>query len=658
VDAVLGHTAPLQETLFEEIRSRVLETDVSVPVRKDGWLYASRTTEGLQYATHTRTPCDDAGEPVGDESVVLDENALADEAGYFALGAFDVSPTHRRLLYSTDYDGDELYTLRVRDLETGTDLDDVIEGTYYGTAWCDDEDVFYYVLPDEAMRPYRVRRHRIGTSVADDEVVFEETDERFFVAVERSRSERFVFIASGSKTCDEWHLCDAADPAAVPTVVWPRRDEVEYGVDHGVSEGGDELWIVTNLDAPNGRLLRLSLAQLEERTTDPDDADVHPWTEEVLAHDPAVKIDSVDVFASHVVVEGRRDGLTWVQVRPRGDGAGDPFDVDFGEAASTIGVGQNAEFVTDTLQLVHTSFTSPRGTWDLHLPSRERVLRKRQPVLGDWDPERWATSREWATAPDGTRVPITLMHARDVDVDSDRSEPAPLMLYGYGAYEACIDPTFSSARLSLLERGMVFAIAHVRGGGEMGRHWYDDGKLLHKSNTFGDFVACAEHLVARGWTAPGRIAARGGSAGGLLMGAVLNARPDLWGAVVAEVPFVDVVTTMLDATLPLTVTEWEEWGNPAEEDSYRAMRAYCPYENVRAAAYPPVFISSGLHDPRVQYWEPAKWTAALQAANTADTAVLCKTEMGAGHGGPSGRYDAWRDEALVYAFVLDALGIA
>jgi len=655
--AATDHTAALRERLYEEIVSRVRQTDVSAPVGRDHYEYFLRTLEGSQYGVHCRRPrarsgdvdrLPDAAAAPGtppDEAVLLDENRLAADVEYLALGAASVSPDHRRLAYSVDTTGGERYTLRIRELGTGSDLADEIPGTYYGVAWANDNATVFYTRPDAAMRPWQVWRHTIGTPTDHDELTFQENDERFFLSVGRTRSRRVIVIASESKTTSESWLVDADDPTAPPTVVAPRVQGVEYHVEHHDSpEHGSRLLIVTNDgDAPNFRLVVAPMVTPRRDT----------W-QEVVPHQPEVRVEDVDAFRDHIVVSERADGLQRIRVLDPGFD-GDSHVVALPDAAYTVGVGPNLESETPTLRYEYASLQTPPSSFDYDVVSRRSTLVRRQPVLGRYDPDEYETERLWATAPDGTDIPISLVRRSGPKPDGG----APLLLYGYGSYEVSIDPGFSTVRLSLLERGVSFAIAHVRGGGELGRGWYDDGKLAHKPNTFDDFVACAEHLVANGYTAPDRLAARGGSAGGLLMGAVANLRPDLFRAIVAEVPFVDCLTTILDPDLPLTVTEWEEWGDPiTDAEIYRVMKAYSPYDNVEAKDYPAMLVTAGINDPRVQYWEPAKWVAKLRATKTDDRVLLLKTELGAGHGGRSGRYDAWRDEAFVLAFVLDQLGVA
>jgi oligopeptidase B len=648
VAEALAHTDTLQDALFEEMKARIKETDLSVPFRKGGRWFYSRTVEGQQYPILCRTDLEPPiglpdDEPMPGEQVLLDLNVLAGDSDYFALGAYDLAPGQDLLLYSTDHDGSEKYTMRVRDLRSGVDLDDVIPETTYGSAWAGD-DTFFYVRPDATMRPFQVWRHQVGTPATDDVLVYEDTDERFFVSVGLSLTEQWVHITSGSKVTSEEHLVPAADPTAPPTLVQPREQGVEYDLTHAPSPiDGDRFVVLTNADgAVNFKLMSARVTDLERAS----------WRE-LVPHRPEVKLEGVTAFSQHLVRYERREGVRRIVVSPYLEGV--EHELAMPEEVYDTGPATNAEFDTTTLRFTYTSLVTPGTVFDEDLDTGERTLLKTTEVLGGHDPADYATGRLWATAQDGTQVPISYVHRADIARDGR----APCLLYGYGSYEACLDPSFSTLRLSLLDRGFVFAIAHVRGGGELGRPWYDDGKLLHKRNSFTDFIACAEHVVAQGLTDPDRLVARGASAGGLLMGAVANMRPDLFAAVVAEVPFVDCLTTILDETLPLTVTEWEEWGNPVDDPAvYAYMKGYSPYDNVEPRAYPTILATGGLNDPRVSYWEPAKWVQRLRSATTSGKPVFLKTEMGAGHQGPSGRYDAWKDEAFVFAFMLDALGLS
>ena len=660
-DAKTAHLAQLRETVFNEIKARTQETDLSVPARKGEYWYYARTVEGSQYAIHCRRAIapgevdppstgDGVGGPLPGEQVLLDENELAEGHDFFALGTLDVSPDGRWLAYSTDFDGDERFTLQVKDLQTGTVLSDQIPNTHYGTAWSLDASTLFYVTVDEAWRPYRVWRHVIGADPSDDQVVHEETDERFWVGVGLTRSERYVLIDVSSKLTSEVWYIPSNDALAVPRLVAARRQGVEYSVEHH----GDRFLILHNLDAEDFALAYTPVDAPGE------------WLP-LIPHTPGTRLLDVDAFADYLVLSLRRDGLTGLRVLPQGDrsssasapGTHDPelsgaaYDIAFPEPIYTVGPDANGEYETTTFRLHYSSLVAPDSVYDADLSTGELTLRKRRPVLGGYEPERYEQRREWAVAEDGTRVPISLVYR----TGTPRDGSAPCVLYGYGSYEASMDPWFSIPRLSLVDRGVIFAVAHIRGGGELGRAWYDNGKLLAKKNTFTDFVACARHLVAQDWTAPSRLVARGASAGGLLMGAVANLAPDAFTGIVAQVPFVDALSSILDPSLPLTVTEWEEWGNPLEDpEVYAYMKSYTPYENVSAVDYPAILAVTSLNDTRVLYHEPAKWVARLRTlAPQAD--VLLKTEMGAGHGGPSGRYAGWREEAFIVAWILDRLNV-
>ncbi|MGH9027823.1 MAG: S9 family peptidase [Acidimicrobiia bacterium] len=647
--AAVAHTAALQASLYNEIIERVQETDASTPVPDGPYEYFRRTIAGSQYGVFCRRPArtpelPDAlappGSPAG-EQIVVDENVLAAGNSFFALGALAVSPDHRLAAYSVDTSGAERYELRFRDLGTGADLADVVPDTYYGLAWAADSRSVLYVRPDDVMRPYQVWHHVLAEPVIDDTLIYQEDDERFNVSVALTRTRRYAIITSDSRMTSEVRLVDATDPTAPARLVEARRQGVEYAVEHHVGrDNGDRLFIVTNDDGATGFKLMAAPVASPGRAS---------WREMVGSRDD-VRLDAADAFADHIVLSERADGLE--RLRVLDVATGDAQTVALPDPVYSVWLGPNAEFDTPQIRYGYTSLVQPPSTFEYDSTGRNSTLVKRQPVP-NYQPDEYESHRSWATAPDGAKVPISLVHRRGLERDGS----APALLYGYGSYEASIDPTFSTARVSLLERGFVFAIAHVRGGGEMGRAWYESGRLAQKPNTFTDFIACAEHLIAEGITSADRLAARGGSAGGLLMGAVVNLRPDLFRAVIAEVPFVDCLTTILDENLPLTVNEWEEWGNPVvDSDIYFLMKAYSPYDNVEAKDYPAMLVTAGLHDPRVQYWEPAKWVAKLRALKSDDSLLLLKTEMGAGHRGPSGRYDAWRDEAFALAFVLNQLG--
>jgi oligopeptidase B len=660
-EAMTSGLSDLRSEIFEEIKARTQETDLSVPVRKGGWWRYARTVEGQQYpiycrrrvrAGEVRPPMPAGGKPLDDEEILLDGNEVAAGAAFFALGALSASPDDALLAYSVNFSGDERFTLRIKDLATGQTLPDEIANTFYGCAWSLDGSCLFYVTVDDAWRPCRVWRHAVGTPAAEDVMVFEETDERFWVGIGLSRSERYLFIRTASVLTSEWWLLDAATPAGSFTVVAPRRQGVEYNVELA----GDRLLILHNDGgAENFELATAPLPYAGDTgagdTGGPGGGEPTSWTP-LIPHRDDTRLLDVDAFASFTVVYFRRDGLTGLRVLAA-DGGGER-DITFPEPVYTVATGSNPEFAASTFRLDYTSLVTPGSIYDCDLATGSLTLLKRHPVLPapdgtEYDPAAYEQHREWAAAPDGTRVPISLVCRKG----TPRDGTAPCLLYGYGSYEHSTDPSFSIPRLSLLDRGFVFAIAHVRGGGEMGRSWYTRGKLLEKKNTFTDFVACAAQLTATGWTRPERLIARGGSAGGLLMGAAVNIAPSAFAGVVAQVPFVDTLNTILDPSLPLTVTEWEEWGDPLHDPSvYSYMKSYTPYENVTDVPYPAIFALTSLNDTRVRYHEPAKWIARLRARGHGGPFLL-KTEMEAGHGGRSGRYDAWRQEALVLAWVVD-----
>jgi oligopeptidase B len=653
-EAETAHLDGLRGRLFEEIRSRVQETDLSVPVRMGRFWYFTRTSEGSQYGVQCRAPISgdddwtaptvEPGAELPGEQVILDGNALAEGHEFFSLGSYDISDDGSRLVYGVDVAGDERYTLHVRDLETGRDLPDVVENTGAGATFDPSGQYVFYPTVDDSWRPDTIWRHRVG-SAEPDVSVFTEPDDRYWVGVGVTRSSQYIVIELGSKITSEALVLDAADPTGEFQVVWPRREGVEYEIEHAIVGGSDRLLILHNEDAENFELVDVP-ADDPMSTTD---------RRVVIAHDTERRIEAVDAFAGHLAVEYRSAALPRIAIVPiDGDGYGDAHEIPFDEELFSAGLGGNPEWDQPTLRIGFTSFVTPSTVSDLDLASGEITVLKRQPVLGGYRSEDYVQERAWATAADGTEVPISLVWRRDAVTDG---RPAPVHLYGYGSYEHSIDPGFSVMRLSLLDRGVVFAVAHVRGGGEMGRHWYENGKTLTKKNTFTDFVAVADHLIATGRTTPAQLVAEGGSAGGLLMGAVANIAPDRFAGILAAVPFVDALTSILDPDLPLTVIEWDEWGDPLHDaEVYRYMAEYTPYENVRdGVEYPRILAVTSINDTRVLYVEPAKWTARLREVSAP---VLLKTEMAAGHGGVSGRYDSWRERAFELAWLLDVVGLA
>jgi oligopeptidase B len=626
--AVMAPTAPLQEKLYRETVGRVQEADTSAPVFYKGWWTYTRTVEGLDYEVYCRR----LGSMDAPEAVLLDANDLAQGHEYFDLAYVERSPDENFLAYAADFDGSERHELRFRDLVSGKDLDDVVSGVYYGAAWAADSRTFFYARPDKAMRPYQVWRHVVGTPAGQDVLVVQEDDEHFELSVELTKSERYLVFSSTSQVTGECRFLRSDAPDGQPQLVEPRRHNIEYSIE----DQEDRFLILTNDGARDFRLMAAPVSSPSRAS----------WTD-VVPERTGVRLNAIDVHLNHVVLGQRSDGLQRLEVLDSATGS--LHVVDQPDAAYTTFPGSSPAYESPVMRFFYTSLTAPFSAVDYDMRTRERTVVKEQPVRGGYDRANYTTERQWAVAPDGVRVPISIVYRRGLEHHGSN----PALLNGYGAYELSSDPMFDPARLSLLDRGFVFAIAHVRGGGEMGRGWYEDGKFLHKTNTFTDFIACAERLVKLGFTTPDRLAIRGRSAGGLLIGAVLNMRPDLFGCAVAQVPFVDALTTMLDDKLPLTVNEFDEWGNPAELDFYLYMKAYSPYDNVHPAEHPALLVTAGLNDPRVSYWEPAKWVAKLRATGRRDRTLLLKTQMVSGHSGPSGRYESWREEAFVSAFVID-----
>ena len=627
------------ETIFSEIKSRVQETDQSTPVFNGGWWYVGSTIEGESYGRHHRSPTLDDDSALLDAVLLMDENVEAANAGavdYFDVGAFDACHDHTMFAWSFDTDGNERYQMRIRRfLDDGSfiDLDDDIpDVANAGTAWSADGSLLFYVRADDQERPCEVWRHEVGTDSSGDVLVHREDDERFFVEIGETRSDAWILIHAGSKTSSEVRLLTSSDPTGDPVLVFPRTDGIEYQVD----DWGDRLVMVTNSDgADDFRILDIDVSA--------DWTDPTAW-KEFVPHEAGRRIIGVEPFETHLVV------YEWSDAQPRlrllfRDGAA--RIIDLGPEPHDVNLSSNPEWTSTTLRFATQSMTLPGTLYDEDVATGERTLLRRVPTP-NVDFDNYVASRMWTSSADGTAVPIDIVHHVDTPLDGT----APGCLYGYGSYEASMPPWFSVGRLSLLDRGFVWALAHPRGGGELGRQWYLDGKLEHKQNTFDDMLASARHLTDANIVAADRLALRGGSAGGLLVGACMTQHPEQFAAVVAEVPFVDIVNTISDPSLPLTVTEWEEWGDPRTEPFASIMLAYSPYDNTVAADYPAMYVTAGLHDPRVGVHEPAKWVARLRAVGTGDRPVVMHTEMGAGHGGPTGRYEAWRDEARTLAFLL------
>jgi len=627
----LRHTEQLQEKLYHEMVGRIKETDLSVPELVDGFWYYTRTVKGKQYPIFCRR----RGSLKAPEQILLDENALAGSRPYSNVGLRQVSPDGRILAYTWDTTGGEWYTLQFKDLQTGRLLPDRIDSVNYEVEWAADNRTLFYGRDDAAHRAYRVHRHELGRQ-APDPIVFEDPDPLFNVDLAKSKDRAFIFINAESFTSSETRYLAADRPAGEWRVLRPRAPDVVYSVEHR----GSDFLIRTNQGAINFKLVRAPVA-------DPDRAN---WTDVVPARD-SVLLEDLDVFRSHAALYERGNAVR--RVRVLDFATGQTYPVEFPEEVSTFQRATNPEYDTDLVRFSYTSPTTPLTVYDFDMKRRTRTLKKRTDVP-NYRADRYATDRTWALAQDGARVPVSLLYRKPLVRDGSR----PMLLYAYGSYGASTDPSFNSNIFSLVDRGFVYAIAHVRGGQEMGRGWYDDGKMLRKKNTFTDFIAAAKHLVGDGYTRSDRLAIRGGSAGGLLMGAVTTMRPDLFRAVVADVPFVDVINTMLDASIPLTTQEWQQWGNPVQKSHYVYMKSYSPYDNVAPQNYPAILVTAGLNDPRVGYWEPAKWVARLRATKTDKNTLLLKTNMGAGHGGSSGRYDYLKEMAFRYAFVLDQVRFA
>lgn len=647
-----AHLSGLRDQIFTEIKRRTQETDLSVPSRSGGFWYYRRTLEGQQYGIVCRAkaadgdwtpPALEAGVDVPGEEILLDCNELADGHDYFSLGALTATLDETLLAYSTDVVGDERYTVRVKDLRTGELLPDVIPNTLHGVSWSNPGTHLFYTTVNDAWRADKVWRHELGTEAAADVLIREETDDRFNIGISRTTSDRYLVLTSSSKITSEVSLLDADDPTGEFRTVVPRVDGIEYEVDHAIIGGEDRLLVLHNRDALN---FTLGIGPVDLQSLDD--------LETVIGHQSTVRLTDIAVSATTLAVNLRESGLLQVRVFPIGtEGLGTGANIAFDEELFEATASGFSDWHQPFVRLSYGSFVTPASVYEYDPTSGELHLRKRQPVLGGYDPDDYVQTREWATARDGAQIPVSILRHRSV---AERSS-SPTLLYGYGSYEISYDPFMSIGRLSLLDRGMVFALAHIRGGGEMGRRWYEDGKLLQKKNTFTDFIDVAQHLVDTGWTTTPQLVGMGGSAGGLLVGAVANMAPDLFGGLVAQVPFVDALTTILDPSLPLTVTEWDEWGDPLHDpEVYSYMKSYSPYENITARAYPSIYARTSINDTRVFYVEPAKWVAQLRETLPDSSRVLFKCEMSAGHGGASGRYDAWREQSEYYAWIIDTAG--
>jgi oligopeptidase B len=629
---VMKHMEPLQQKIYREMVGRLKETDLSVPYKLDDYYYYSRTEEGKQYSIY----CRKKGDLDATEEIILDQNEMAAAHEYFEIGIMRVSPDHKLLAFSVDTTGSEVYTLHFKNLQTGQLLPEQMPNTGYSAAWAADNKTIFYTTLDETERPYRVHRHEIGTDTHTDPIIYEEKDDAFFASVYTSKDREFIFLETGTHTTSEMYFLRSDDPRVSFSLIYPRRKEIEYYVE----AHNEDFLILTNKDAKNFKLATVPIASLSEEH----------W-ETLIPNCDSVKLDGMDIFSDFVAVYERIKGLQKIRILNFPENAS--HYVDFPEPVYSFWADRNPDFHSTKLRFTYTSLTAPRSVIDYHMDSKTWELKKQYEVLGGYEQSEYQSERIFATAQDGTEVPISLVYKGGMKKDGKN----PLILYGYGAYGDSYDPYFSSNRLSILDRGFIYAIAHVRGGGEMGRDWYDQGRLLNKKNSLSDFISCCEHLISQGYTSKENLVISGGSAGGLLIGGVLNMRPELFHAVILDVPFVDLLNTMLDPTLPLTTIEYDEWGNPNDKRYYEYMRSYSPYDNLHQAHYPHMLVVASLFDTRVGYWEAAKWTARLRALKTDNHVLLLRTQMDAGHMGASGRYDYLKDTAFEYAFLFMLFGI-
>ncbi len=631
--AMLQDTEKFQEALFHEMKGRIKEKDESVPYLKNGYYYYSRTEEGKQYYKF----CRKKGSLDAPEEILLDVDDMAEGYAYYAASGFSISPDNKLLAFGVDTVSRREYTIYVKNLETGELLPDKIDRTSGGTTWANDNKTLFYTAKNPVtLLSEKIRRYTLGLGAGGDVVVYEEKDNTNYIGVGKSKNGKHIMIYSGGTLSSEVHLLDADHPNGVFKVFQPRMKEVLYSV----TALADRFLILTNDGAKNFQVMECPL----------DKTDKEHW-KEFIPHREDVLVSDIDEFKDYIVISERKNGLTQMAVRSLKDGH--QHYLDFGEAAYTVYPSTNVEYNTDMVRYGYTSLVTPSSTFDYNMNTKEKTLRKQQEIVGGYDADHYVTERLFATVADGTQVPISLVYKKGFPKNGN----SPLLLYGYGSYGMSMDPTFNSSRLSLLDRGFAYAIAHIRGGEEMGRQWYEDGKMMNKKNTFTDFIDCANYLISQKYTSSDHLYAQGGSAGGLLMGAVINMAPELWNGVIAQVPFVDVVNTMLDETIPLTTNEYDEWGNPNEQAAYAYMKSYSPYENIEAKAYPNLLVTTGLHDSQVQYFEPAKWVAKLREIKQGNQVILFKTDMSYGHGGASGRFDYLKDVALNYAFLFKLEGI-
>ncbi len=631
-EKMMKDTKKLQKKIFREFIERIDETDLSVPVKRGEYFYYSRAEKGNQYSIQ----CRKKGSMDAEEEVLLDLNRLGEGMEYLGLGSFDVSPDNNLLGYSLDQTGAEKYTVFFKDLRTGSMLDDTLENSDGGVAWSNDNKTVFYTVQNEIGLPFKVFRHVLGTPQSDDELVFHEQDNTFYLFIAKTKSMKYIMVYSGSGTTSEVTLFDADNPFAPGFTVHPRQTGLEYSVSHH----SDRFYILYNENAVN---FKLAVTPVSAYTKD-------NWAD-IISHRPDVLLSDIELFSDFMVLSERIEGQEQLRIISLKDNK--EHYISFPEELFEVETGPNLEFNTELLRLGYDSMITPYTVYDYNMKSREMVELKKMKVYGGYDPANYSTERVFAKAEDGVSVPICLVYRKDLKKDGSN----PAVLEGYGAYGSMTDPYFSSLRISLLDRGFVYAMAQIRGGGELGREWYNNGRVMHKKNSFTDFISCAEHLISNGYTSKEKLAATGGSAGGLLIGAVSNMRPDLFGALIADVPFVDVINTMLDDTIPLTTYEYDEWGNPDNKEHYIYMKSYSPYDNVTDRCYPDMLIEAGLNDPRVGFWEPAKWTAKLRDHHNCGNMIIFRTDMVSGHGGPSGKYDFYELLAFQYAFYMKALGL-
>jgi len=632
-EAVMKHTEELQDKLYNEILGRIKKTDMSVPYLDNGYYYYSRFEEGDNYPVHARKK----GSLEAEEEVMLDVQEMSKGHSFYSVAGLSVSQNNEYLAYGVDTVSRRKYTIHIKNLSSGETLEDAIPNTTGRAVWANDNKTLFYTTKDDTLRAFKIFRHVMGTDASQDVEIFHEKDTTFSTTIYKTKSDQFLIIASHQTLSTEMRYLDATNPAGEFKIFQEREKDHEYSISHYQ----DKFYIVTNWNAKNFRLMETDINHTEKSN----------W-KEVIPHRSEVLLNNIDIFNDYLVLSERKDGLRQIRIMSQTDDR--DYYIDFEDKAYVAYPTSNLEFDTEVLRFSYSSLTTPRSVYDYNMKTGERELLKREEVLGEFDPDDYQCERFMATARDGAKVPVSLVYRKGMAMDGNN----PLLLYGYGSYGASMDPSFSSVRLSLMDRGFIYAIAHIRGGSEMGRGWYEDGKLLKKKNTFTDFIDCADYLIQEGYTNSDKLFAMGGSAGGLLMGAVLNMRPDLWKGVIAAVPWVDVVTTMLDESIPLTTSEFDEWGNPKDKTYYEYMLSYSPYDNVTKQEYPAILATTGLHDSQVQYFEPTKWVAKLRDLKTDNNLLVLDVDMESGHGGASGRFKRFKRTALEYAFMLDLLGIS